>query len=463
MIFIMLIKTFAATLALCQNAQAAFFWYPQYLCIEDHICAPTKSKRSVAAAAFPGVVGFEVVQTLPKVIFQGTYYRSHDADPLQRSDLPHETRIRRLADRLARKYQRDAPPQPFEEGHDVVKKDNRFTISTATVPSQPRSAGIDQDGADYSYFATVKLGTSNIDYHMLLDTGAGQSWVMGDTCESTACTTHSTFGPGDSTSYQAVDKAFTIAYGTGNVAGMFATDSVSIAGLSLNMTFGVANMTSSDFDNFPIDGILGLNQFSYEYPTFVQTLTQSKLLQSNIFGISLNRAKDGPNNGEINFGAPDTSRFSGSLSYTPVGTNAAADWAIPIDDIGVGSQKSGISGKLAYIDTGTSFIFAEPQDVATFHALIQGSFSTDGSTYYVPCTTTDSAFFVFSGVTYEVSALDWVGSMVNGHCTSNIYGMAVVPGAWLVGDTFLKNVYAVFDIDQNRVGMYFPRVIPSSS
>jgi hypothetical protein len=378
---------------------------------------------------------------------------------LQKSDVSHEVQIRRLANRLARKYQRGTALQQFDE-EDLVKRDNKYTIVSAATPTQSLSAGIDQDGTDFSYFATVSLGTSNVKYHMLLDTGAGQTWVMGDTCTSQACQIHNTYGPGESTTYQAVGKGFRVGYGTGDVAGMVATDDISIAGMNFSMTFGVANTTSKDFVNFPIDGILGLNRAESSYPNFLETLATSKLLKSNLFGVSINRAKDGPNNGAIDFGEPDTSRFSGSLSYTPVGTNSEGDWAIPIDDLGVGSQKSGISGTLAYIDTGTSFVFCPQQDAKTFHALISGSTSSsDGSTYYVPCTTTDSAFFTFSGVTYQVSSEDWVGPMVNGQCTSNIYGMAVVSGAWLLGDTFLKNVYAVFDFDQGRVGMCFPRNI----
>lgn len=288
---------------------------------------------------------------------------------------------------------------------------------------------------------------------MLLDTGAGQTWVMGDTCTSSPCKSHNTFGPGDSTTYQAVPKDFKIEYGTGDVAGVQVIDDVGIAGFKLSMTFGVANKTSDQFNSFPIDGILGLNQQKSQTPNFLQVLAASKLLKSNIFGVSISRASDGANNGAINFGQPDTSKYSGDLSYTSVSTNAQNDWAIPIDDLGVGDKKSGITDTLAYIDTGTSFIFCDADDAKTFHALIPGAtVASDGVTYHVPCTTTDSAFFTFSGVTYQVSSKDWVGPKVNDRCTSNIYGYPVVPGAWLLGDTFLKNVYAVFDVDRNRVG-----------
>lgn len=357
-----------------------------------------------------------------------------------------------MANRLTRKYQRGSPVQDIDED-ELEKRDNIYNIVTAAKPTQTNSAGIDQDGSDYSYFAEVSLGTSSTVYHMLLDTGAGQTWVMGDTCTSAPCKTHNTFGPSDSTTYKAVANDFKIAYGTGDVSGMQVTDDIAIAGMKLSMTFGVANSTSNQFSSFPIDGILGLNQQQSQTPNFLQVLVSSKVLKANIFGVALSRSGDGSNTGAINFGQLDTSKFSGSLSYTSVSTNSQNDWAIPLDNLGVGSKKTDISNTMAYIDTGTSFIFCDEDEAKTFHGLISGAtVASDGVTWYVPCTTTDSAFFTFSGVTYQVSSEDWVGPQVNGRCTSNIYGHAVVAGAWLLGDTFLKNVYAVFDVDQNRVG-----------
>lgn len=357
-----------------------------------------------------------------------------------------------MASRLIRKYQRGSPTQEDNED-EIDRRDNIYNIVSANPPTQSDSAGIDQDGSDFSYFAKVSLGTSDTPYYMLLDTGAGQTWVMGDSCTSSPCKSHNTFGPDESSTYNAVAKDFNIAYGTGDVSGVQVTDDVGIAGMKFSMTFGVANQTSNQFSSFPIDGILGLNQEKSQPPNFLQVLVASKVLKSNLFGVSISRSADGANNGAINFGQPDTSRFNGDLSYTPVSTNTQSDWAIPIDNLGVGDKKSGITDTLAYIDTGTSFIFCDADDAKTLHALIPGSaVASDGVTYYVPCTTTDSVFFTFSGVAYEVSSRDWVGPKVDDRCTSNIYGYPVVPGAWLLGDTFLKNVYAVFDIDQNRVG-----------
>lgn len=123
--------------------------------------------------------------------------------------------------------------------------------------------------------------------------------------------------------------------------------------------------------------------------------------------------------------------------------------------MGVGDAQFSTTGRLGYLDSGTSYIFGQPTDVIAFHSLVPNAVTTDNNTWTVPCSTTTSISFTFSGVTYNVSSVDWVGPSVDGVCTSNVYAVAVVDtNSWLIGDTFFKNVYALFDVDQDRVGKF---------
>ena len=368
-------------------------------------------------------------------------------------NLSRDVQIRQLAQHLARKYERGTP---VVRSDDLVRRSNTYPIVSAAVPTQTNSAGIDQDGTDFSYFAQVLLGSNSTPLYMLLDTGAATTWVMGPSCSSAPCKVHNSFGAGDSTTFQPTTTSFSIAYGSGAVSGMYGKDSLTLAGITLTMEIGIANVTSSDFNNFPIDGLLGLARADSTTPTFLNALVASKALKSNIFGISLNRNSDGPNTGEINFGAPDPSKYNGNLNYIGVSPSSTlGDWAIPLDNAGSGANEAGITGELAYIDTGTSYIFCPPASCSTFYAQIPGAVLTsDNETWTVPCATTISLTFTFGGTAYTVSPKDWIGPMVDGVCTSNVFGHVVVAGAWLLGDTFLKNVYTVFDVDQNRIGKY---------
>ncbi|KAH6674497.1 aspartic peptidase domain-containing protein, partial [Halenospora varia] len=425
-----------AVVALASTAQAFFPWVPEYHCALDDTCV--SSKRSVGAELSEPDLTLKLVQRLPS------------------NDLPRDAQIERLAHRLRRKYEsRRSPENPVEvpERRGLAARAGAFPTVTAATPTQTNSAGIDQDGTDFSYFTQVLVGSANTPMSLLLDTGAGTSWVMGSTCTSDPCKSHTTYTSTGSKTVKDLGMTFSINYGSGNVSGTVVQDTISIAGLKITTSIGIASHTSDDFSHFPIDGILGLSLATSSYPHFWESLVASKALKANMFGISLNRNADGPNNGVINFGAPDTSRYTGNINYYPVAPNSPGDWALTIANIGTGTTQAGVSGRTAYIDTGTSFIFGPPADVKKFHATLKGASSPDGITYTVPCTTTDSATITFGSETYTISPKDWVSPAVNGVCTSNVYGIGVVDdSSWLVGDTFLKNVYAVFDYDKTRAG-----------
>lgn len=79
-------------------------------------------------------------------------------------------------------------------------RQNAYTIVNSDDPRQANSVAIDQDGGDLSYMVAVTLGDSKEEYHLLLDSAASNTWVMGDECQSDACKRHNTFGTSDSNS-----------------------------------------------------------------------------------------------------------------------------------------------------------------------------------------------------------------------------------------------------------------------
>jgi cathepsin D len=337
-------------------------------------------------------------------------------------------------------------------------RDNHYTVVQGDPPTAPNSIAIDDDGNDYSYFISMDVGAENKTMWMLLDTGGNNSWMFGSNCTANACAMHNTFGTNDSNTLQMTATPFDVGYGTGTVSGDLGTDSVSFAGDRMQFTFGLAANASSDFKNYPMDGILGLgrsNSSSTSTTTFMNAVANAKLLTSNVIGISLQRNSDGAKDGEITFGGIDNTKFTGNLSYT--NTSPGIDrWEIPLDDASVGGTAGNFSRKSAIIDTGTSYIFLPPPDASALHALIPGS-SPSGDSFNIPCKSTTVVAFTFSGVTYGVSPKDYVGAATDSTgntCVSNIIGVQTFgPDDWLLGDVFLKNVYSVFDFDQNRIGL----------
>lgn len=292
---------------------------------------------------------------------------------------------------------------------------------------------------------------------MLLDTGAGNTWLMGSDCPSDACKMHNTWDPATSKTWKTDKKPFSITYGSGDLTGYVGHDVASFADLTIDLSFGLANYTHDDFKHFAFDGILGLAMSASVTGTFLQTLKANKSVDSLIFSVSMNRHSDGRNHGQVTFGGIDPTKYTGEIGYTNVAAAEAktGEWAIPMGDVSFNGKSAGITGsRLGYIDTGTSFIFAPPADLVALFKHVPGASSYmngDYTEYKIPCDTKIPIKIAFSGITYEISAADWVAG--NGdHCISRIYGYTIKEDAWLLGDTFLKNVYSVFDAAQMRIG-----------
>ena len=334
----------------------------------------------------------------------------------------------------------------------------------------PNAMAIDEDGQDLSYFSSVKFGSKGKELWMLLDTGAANTWVMGSNCTTSACLAHDTFGSQDSSSLHVATAPWSVSYGTGTVQGVTVSDTVAFANYSVEMGFGSATETSNDFNNYPMDGILGLGRTASNEigtPTVMQVLDDKDLLQANILGIHLQRNSDGAKDGQITFGGVDNSKFHGALSYTQTLSSDSTLWEIPIEDLAVSGTSSQLSGRSAIIDTGTSYILMPPADAQTLHAQIPGSTNTGGSpNFMIPCNTVATVQFTFSGVTYGVHPKDYMGKAdtTGKMCASNIIGQQAYSATqWILGDVFLKNVYTVFDFDKDRIGFGVKAATPSPS
>jgi len=157
---------------------------------------------------------------------------------------------------------------------------------------------------------------------------------------------------------------------------------VHVGGMSVPLTFGLAQSVSDEFLSYPMDGILGLGRpdtlssdpTGVKAPSLLDALVSQKIISTKLFGLALSRAADGgSNNGEINFGNPDTSRYDGDLNYVLAVTGTNGFWEIPMADAGVDGKKFGLTGRTAIIDSGTSFILMPQNDAATLHQGIPNS------------------------------------------------------------------------------------------
>ncbi|KAH8916295.1 hypothetical protein BT69DRAFT_793667, partial [Atractiella rhizophila] len=77
-----------------------------------------------------------------------------------------------------------------------------------------------------------------------------------------------------------------------------------------------------------------------------------------------------------------------------------------------------------------------------------------------PCNSAPTVSFSFSGKAWAMSADTFsLGQVSSGSssCVGSIVGEDLGLNAWIVGDSFLRNVYSVYDYTNERVGFATPK------
>ena len=145
-------------------------------------------------------------------------------------------------------------------------------------------------------------------------------------------------------------------------------DSISLqSDLSIhNQSIGVA-CTSNGLPK-QVDGILGIGpvdltvgavQDTSRVPTVTDNLSYQNKISSEIIGISFNPTTSlSSSNGELTFGGVDQSKYTGSITYTPITKTSPSKHYWGIDQsVTYGSSNSGIVSMTAgIVDTGTTLV-----------------------------------------------------------------------------------------------------------
>ncbi|SPO37545.1 related to extracellular aspartic proteinase [Pseudozyma flocculosa] len=333
----------------------------------------------------------------------------------------------------------------------------------AEDPTAAQSLGLDIEANDIGYVVTVEIGSEKLPFRMLVDSGSADTWVPSTSC--TECSdSHQRLGTSTSTTFREIDTKFSIVYGTGDVQGKLAEDSLTVAGMTLPQhTFGLAEKESDDFsgDDVPFEGLIGLAKTELSnagVPTPIDALYKAGLVDVPVMGYHLGRVSDGYNDGEVTFGGVDPFKFEGSLTEVD-NVSTEGFWEAPIDRISFGGKDLGMDGRTAILDTGTSLIVAPQSDADALHAAIEGSKPDGQGGYTIPCTTTASVSLTFGGREFGIDPRDLIFLPVDaddllGDCVSAVSaGDVGGKNEWLVGAAFLKNVYFATNAKTNTIGL----------
>ena len=181
--------------------------------------------------------------------------------------------------------------------------------------------------------------------------------------------------------------------------------------------------------------------------TPVESLAKAGLITDAITSYKISRLSDGLNDGEITFGALDTTKFDSSTltTFDNVASGTAAGfWEGAMDAITVNGTDTGLTGRTAILDTGTTLIVAPPADAAAVHAQIPGAQSDGQGGFVIPCDTTASVALTFGGTAFAINSEDLIfaaADNTNTNCVSGISsGQIIDATTWLVSSvlSFLR-------------------------
>ncbi|KAF9173302.1 hypothetical protein BGX20_003564 [Mortierella sp. AD010] len=313
---------------------------------------------------------------------------------------------------------------------------------------------------DVEYYGSVSVGTPAQVVKLDFDTGSSDIWFPSTSCTTTACKKHTRFNTSKSSTYKRDGRSWSISYGDGSSAsGTLGSDIVSVGGISVRQTIGLATKESSQFGSSPEDGLFGLGFASIESVsgvlTFMDNAIAAGVVAEPVVSVFLpsERVFNGEG-GEYIFGGIDSSKYTGSLTYVPV--TQEGYWQVSIDDIGYNGQSLGEYSQ-GIIDTGTTLIIVGDDAAEAIHDNIEGAYNDYENGWIVPCSlqsSSDTISFSMGGSSFNVAVADLAFEDLgdgSGNCFSGVQGGQ--DDLWILGDVFIKNNYCVFDHGNAQIGI----------
>lgn len=300
---------------------------------------------------------------------------------------------------------------------------------------------------------------------------------------SAPCQFAGVYSANSSSTYAYVGSYFNISYVDGSGAsGDYVTDTVSVGGGTLDrLQFGVGYSSTS------AQGILGIGYEINEvqvgragkpaYRNLPSQMVAQGLIQSASYSLWLNDLD--ANRGSILFGGVDSGKYVGDLQTLPIQSQSGvfAEFLITLTGLRLGTQAIANNSALAVLlDSGSSLSYLPDTMVQDIYSAVGAQFDADEGAAYVPCSLANdkrNLTFTFSSPSISVEMNELVLDLVtaggrrptfqNG-VTACLFGIAPAgAGTNVLGDTFLRSAYVVYDMDNNQISLARTRFNSTSS
>lgn len=327
---------------------------------------------------------------------------------------------------------------------------------------------------DALYAGTLSIGTPPQQFLTIVDTGSSDLWVLEAGCAQ--CDGMTAFDDKQSSSFVNTGSPFKVSYGSGDASGTVVTDTVSMDSFTVQQQgFALVNSSTASLISPPSSGVMGLawqKISSTKQTPWWQTLASTTWADPE-FGVYMARYRNQPgaqsvesNGGEITFGGVNNSYFTGQINYMPIADSNLDYWRLPIASIWVGNKDAGYKSQSpnAAIDTGTTLIGGPSNAIAAIYAQIPNSSPMSEASgmlgyYQYPCSQKINLKMGFGNQVWTMSDDDFNFSRTSDStpdmCIGSFFAVDMSKNplvSWIVGASFLKNVYSVYRYDPPAIG-----------
>jgi len=366
-----------------------------------------------------------------------------------------------------------AKATPSSKNPTISTADKLFTKYTGkNIPKASPTPVAISDFLDTQYYGPITLGTPAQDFNVVFDTGSSNLWVPSQKCDWTdiPCWLHNRYDSSKSKTYVANGTSFTIEYGSGSMEGFLSQDTMGIGGLKVqNQVFAEATSEPGlAFIAAQFDGIMGMAfltiSVDHVIPVWYNIISQG-LVPKPLFSFYLQTGGSGTSTGELLLGGIDSSHYSGPMKW--VNLISKTYWEIQMDTLSVEGHTGQLCNKCkAVVDTGTSVIAGPTAAVTQINTWL-GATTVEGEGIFAVCpnlTALPDITFTLNGTGYVLTPAEYVVEVTllgQTQCITGFIGIdipAPYGPLWIIGDTFIRAYYTVFDFGNSRVG--FARVSP---
>jgi len=313
---------------------------------------------------------------------------------------------------------------------------------------------------DLEYVVPVTIGTPGVTLNLDFDTGSADLWVWSSFLSASKATLkkHAIYRPSKSKSAKKDKKlTWSIVYHDESFAsGMVYRDTIKLDTVSVPaQAIEVASKLSPAFMmRNESDGLLGLAFSSINtvkptpQKTPVENMIQQGLISRPVFTVKLNK---GDSNGFYTFGYIDQT-IAGDISaipYTPIDpSNGFWEFSSTVLRIGRRVVQRG-GGNTAIADTGTTLILLDDAACSAIYGSISGA--THGNSqggWTFPSNATDLPSVISFAVGNNMYGIPGSDLLFSDAGNGRAYGSIQSRGQAsqdILGDVFLKRVYAIFD------------------